>query len=244
MANPTATPVTNFGWPCYEGSAIQPSYQAANLNMCTSLYNNPGSVTAPYYQYNHGAKVVANETCPTAAGSSITGVAFYPTSGGTFPAAYNGALFFADYTRNCIWAMQVGTNGLPDPTKIVTFEAPATQPVDLAVDPNTHDLFYADLEQGTAGAGSIHRISFQGTGAPVAKITTNPSPAVGAAPLPVSFDGTGRRGRTSRTRGTSAAGTSPTRRRRPRARRSPLRDLHGSAQGDERRRARRSRRRP
>ena len=190
VTNPTATPIANFGWPCYEGSPVQPSYQAANLNMCNALYNSPGSVTAPYYQYNHANKVVANETCPTAAGSSITGEAFYPTTGGSFPAAYNGALFFADYTRNCIWAMQVGANGLPDPTKIVTFDAPATQPVDLAVDPVTHDLFYADLEQGTAGAGTIHRVSFQGTGAPVAKITTTPSPPNIAAGQSVTFDGT------------------------------------------------------
>ena len=45
--------------------------------------------TAPYYTYNHSAKVVTGETCPTG-GSSISGVAFYPTSGGSYPAAYAG----------------------------------------------------------------------------------------------------------------------------------------------------------
>ncbi|HZP27589.1 MAG TPA: PQQ-dependent sugar dehydrogenase, partial [Acidimicrobiia bacterium] len=94
VVDPTASTITNFGWPCYEGPAVQPSYQAANLNMCTSLYNTPGSVTAPYYAYNHSNQVVPGETCSTASGSSITGLAFYPTSGGSFPAAYNGALFF------------------------------------------------------------------------------------------------------------------------------------------------------
>ena len=32
-------------------------------------------------------------------------------------AAYNGALFFADYSRNCIWAMYPDANGVPDPTR-------------------------------------------------------------------------------------------------------------------------------
>ena len=49
-----------------------------------------------FYTYNHAAKVVAGEACPTG-GSSITGLAFY--DGGTFPAPYDGALFFADYSR-------------------------------------------------------------------------------------------------------------------------------------------------
>ena len=40
-------------------------------------------------------------------------MAFY--QGGPFPDSYDGALFFADYSRDCIWAMQKGTNGLPDP---------------------------------------------------------------------------------------------------------------------------------
>ena len=33
----------------------------------------------------------------------------------TFPAAYKDALFFSDYSRNCIWVMCPGADGLPDP---------------------------------------------------------------------------------------------------------------------------------
>ena len=32
------TNVENFGWPCYEGIDRQPGYDAANLNICESLY--------------------------------------------------------------------------------------------------------------------------------------------------------------------------------------------------------------
>ena len=48
----------------------------------------PAAVTAPYYAYNHSAKVVAGETCPVGS-SSIAGMAFYPERA-AFPAAYRG----------------------------------------------------------------------------------------------------------------------------------------------------------
>jgi glucose/arabinose dehydrogenase len=155
LQNPTASPATNYGWPCYEGAPRNNGYSSANLNLCNSLYS-AGTQTAPYYAYAHSAAVVAGETCPVANGSSITGLAFF--TGGGYPAAYNNALFFADHTRNCIWAMLPGSNGLPDPTRIQTFVAGAGHPVDLQAGPSG-DLFYADLEDGT-----IHRIVYNSPG--------------------------------------------------------------------------------
>jgi glucose/arabinose dehydrogenase/uncharacterized protein (DUF2141 family) len=149
---PTPTgPVQNFGWPCYEGSVPQSGYQSANLNLCTSLYST-GTATAPYYAYDHSSTVVPGETCPTVNGSSITGVAFY--SGGSYPSSFNGGLFFADHTRNCIWAMPTGANGLPDPTKLQTIVAGASNPIDIVAGPGG-DLFYVDFEGGT-----IRRIQY------------------------------------------------------------------------------------
>ena len=183
----TAATVNNFGWPCYEGdnsgSAIMPGFQSANLNICNTLYANPGSVTAPYYAYQHGVQVVPGESCLTANGASITGLAFY--SGGSYPAAYNGALFFADNTQHCIWVMSAGANGLPDKTKIANFVTSAAYPVDLEIGPGG-DLFYVDYNGGT-----IRRIQYVGPGnqPPVAVITAQPTN--GVAPLAVSFDGTG-----------------------------------------------------
>jgi glucose/arabinose dehydrogenase len=164
--NPTAAPAKNFGWPCYEGPSPLSDYQQAGL--CTSLYQD-GTATGPYYAYNHSAQVVPGESCPTM-GSSITGLAFY--TGGTYPASYNGALFFGDHTRNCIWAMLPGANGLPDPTNIQTFVADAGHPVDLEIGPGG-DLFYVDLDDG-----QIHRITY--TIPPSA-----PSPTTTSAPTKI-----------------------------------------------------------
>jgi glucose/arabinose dehydrogenase len=180
IASPTAS-VHNMGWPCYEGPDQQPSFANAGLNICTNLYaQGPSAVLAPYYAYNHADQVVPGETCPSG-GSSITGLAFY--QGGGYPAAYGGTLFFADYTRNCIWAMAAGTNGLPDPSSITTFDAGAASPIDLEIGPGG-DVFYVDFTGGT-----IHRIRyFPSNQPPTARISA--SPTSGPTPLTVQFDGT------------------------------------------------------
>lgn len=183
-AGPTAS---NFGWPCYEGAAIQGGYQGAGLTQCSSLYSTPGSVVSPYYTYNHSACVVSYTGCHTG-GSSITGVAFYP--GGSYPAQYNGALFFGDHSRNEIWAMPAGVNGLPDPSRLQSFVGvdaaggAAGHPVDLKTGPGG-DLFYVDME-----GGAVHRITYTAANqSPTAAIAATPTN--GPIPLTVSFDGTG-----------------------------------------------------
>jgi glucose/arabinose dehydrogenase len=187
VVSPASATASNFGWPCYEGASPQSGYQGAGLNLCSSLYSNPGSVTAPYYTYNHSACVVNYTGCHTG-GSSITGVAFY--QGGSYPAQYNGALFFADHTRNEIWAMLPGTDGLPDPSRLQSFVGvdaaggAAGHPVDLKIGPGG-DLFYVDMDDGT-----IHRITYTAANQPPkAAITANPTN--GPVPLTVGFDGTG-----------------------------------------------------
>ena len=187
VVSPASTTASNFGWPCYEGASAQPGYQGAGLNLCSSLYSTPGSVIAPYYTYNHSACVVSYAGCHTG-GSSITGVAFY--QGGSYPAQYNGALFFADHTRNEIWAMLPGTNGLPDPSRLQSFVGvdatggAAGHPVDLKIGPGG-DLFYVDMDDGT-----VHRITYTAANQPPTAVITA-SPTNGPAPLTVSFDGTG-----------------------------------------------------
>ena len=127
VANIGDATVENFGWPCYEGTGRQSGYDAANLPICEALYQASGAVTAPTYTYSHSASVVSGDGCPTG-GSSTAGIVFYPESGGTFPAAYRGGLFFADYTRNCIWWMAKGANGQPDPATRAVFVSPAAGP--------------------------------------------------------------------------------------------------------------------
>ncbi len=43
------------------------------------------------------------------------------TTGGDYPRSYNGALFFADHTRNCIWAMLPGHERPARPDQVQTF---------------------------------------------------------------------------------------------------------------------------
>ena len=183
VVDPTAPTVTNFGWPCYEGAGPQPSYQAAGLPLCTGLYGQAGAATGPYFSYRHADKVVAGESCPSGS-SSVTGLDFQFYSGGPYPAAYDGALFFADHSRNCIWVMQRGTSTLPSPSQIKTFVAQAAHPVDLQIGPDGN-LLYVDLEGGT-----IRRITYSaGNQTPTAVATA--SPTSGPLPLTVAFDGSG-----------------------------------------------------
>jgi PKD repeat protein len=185
VANPTDSVVENFGWPCYEGNGRQPGYDAANLNICENLYATPGAETAPYFAYHHSNRVVANETCPTGS-SSIAGLEFEFAAGQhSYPAEYDQALFFADYSRDCIWAMLKGADGKPAPGQIRTFVAGAANPVNLETGPGG-DLFYVDFDGGT-----IRRIQFVSeTNTPPTAVATA-TPTTGAAPLTVAFDGTG-----------------------------------------------------
>lgn len=179
IPDPTDARVENFGWPCYEGAPRQAGYDAANLSICEGLYAEAGAATAPFYAYHHSDKVVSNETCPTGT-SSITGIAFY--QGGAYPAAYAGALFFADFSRDCIWVMFAGANGVPDPAQRATLVAGAANPVDLQIGPGG-DLFYADFSGGT-----IRRIAFFGGNEPPTAVM-QATPTSGNAPLTVTFDG-------------------------------------------------------
>jgi glucose/arabinose dehydrogenase len=181
---PSSGAMQNFGWPCYEGAGRQAGYDGANLKICEDLYASPGAVTAPYFAYHHNNRPVPNESCPTGS-SSIAGLDFQFASGGhSYPAEYDDALFFADYSRDCIWVMPKGADGKPAPGLIRTFVAGAANPVNLEVGPGG-DLFYVDFDGGT-----IRRISYTSANqSPVAVATATPT--TGPAPLTVTFDGTG-----------------------------------------------------
>jgi glucose/arabinose dehydrogenase/PKD repeat protein len=183
ISNPVDGVVENFGWPCYEGAGRQAGYDAANLNICETLYGTPGAVTAPYHAYHHSSRVVPNETCPTGS-SSIAGLEFeFAESQNSYPDEYDQALFFADYSRDCVWAMLKGANGRPAPGQIRTFVAGAANPVNLEIGPGG-DLFYVDFD------GTIRRIEYFSDNQPPTAVA-GAAPTTGPAPLTVDFDGTG-----------------------------------------------------
>ena len=136
-----------------------------------------------YYTYNHGAKVVTGEACPSGS-SAISGLAFYPDAGGSYPDVYKKALFFADYARNCIWAMRAGVNGLPNPADRVTIKSGGGGPVNLVSGPGG-DIFYPGLNDDR-----LHRITYtSGNLSPTAVAQGNPTS--GPSPLTVDFNGSG-----------------------------------------------------
>ena len=102
ISNSSGGVVENFGWPCYEGTSTT-GY--AGNQICSNLYAQPAIVTAPYYSYHHTDSVAANDQCSVGSGA-ISGLAFY--GAGTYPPSYQGALFFSDVVRNCIWVMPQG----------------------------------------------------------------------------------------------------------------------------------------
>ena len=73
--------------------------------------------------------------------------------GGTYPAQYDGALFFTDYTRRCLWSMRPNAQGVPDPSTPDFLALPGGA-VNLEIGP-AGDLFYADFDNGT-----IRRIAY------------------------------------------------------------------------------------
>ena len=139
--------------------------------------------TAPYFAYAHSGKPHAEDPCPTGT-SSVSGMAFAP-SGSPLPAEFDGALFFADYARACIWVMERGGATLPEPVAASRrFRSGAATPVDIQFGPGG-DLFYADVWTGT-----IRRIRYTaGNQAPRAVATATPT--AGNTPLVVTFSASG-----------------------------------------------------
>jgi PKD repeat protein len=182
IVDPTDDAIENFGWPCYEGDASQPGYDGNDLPLCENLYAaGGGAVVGPYYSYEHSEHVVPGEAC-AAGSSSVSGLAFYQTSGGSYPPAYNGALFFADYSRKCIWAMKTSGGILPHVASRVTIKADAPGPVGLVAGPGG-DIFYPGFDDGR-----LHRIEyFAGSLPPTAVVQA--SFTSGTSPLVVQFDG-------------------------------------------------------
>jgi glucose/arabinose dehydrogenase len=146
----------DFGWPCYEGTGRQPGYDNQNLPICETLYGQPNAITPPFFTYKHSDHVITGDACPIG-GSSVAGLAFAPASGGPYPAEYAGTLFFSDYTRRCIWAMEKGGNLTPSPSNIKAFVIGAGDPAQIQIGPDGN-LYYIDITDGT-----LRRIVYQGS---------------------------------------------------------------------------------
>ncbi len=182
----------NSGWPCYEGPDDS-EYEDVELDLCEDLYEEPGSTASPFLSYRLSTGVVPNDPCSFEDGSAISGLTVY--DGAAFPPSYDGALFFADSVRGCVYAMFPGEDGRPDPSTLTAFmsDAGPYPGVDLEVGPEGA-LYYVSFFSEVGGdefePGAVHRISyFSGNQPPVARLSVDQQ--WGDAPLEVEFDATG-----------------------------------------------------
>lgn len=168
--------VENFGWPCYEGTSRQPSYDAADLSLCEDLYEDEDAVARPAFSYGRAEDIVPGETCPD--GMTISALEFY--EGGAYPEAYEGALFFADLSRSCIWVVFPGPGGEPDFATREVFMTGSSMVVDLQAGPGG-DLFYVDH------LGAIRRLEYTASNHPPSAVIEADATS-GEVPLTVQFD--------------------------------------------------------
>ena len=181
----STTTLTNFGRPCYEGDAPLSAYRGLG-DFCDAVDAHPVAPTGPWFAYHHDERVVVDDGCRTSSGSAITGLAF--EEGADFPVRFDGALFFTDYQRGCIWVMPLGADGDPDPALRERFADLS----DLGPDPNQTGA--VELRFGPDGAlhwvdllgGAIHRIR-SSTNLPP-EVSLSAVPTWVPTPLTVDFD--------------------------------------------------------
>ncbi len=128
----------DFGWPCYEGgsgSSIQSTDGYQNLSYCQSYYTTAAPTAAPYGWYRRGT-----------GGAALGGPVY---TGNTYPAEYQGAVFFGDYVKQWMKYRK------PDGT-VVDFADGLGPMVDLAQGPDGN-LYYLHY-----GGGAIYRFLYTG----------------------------------------------------------------------------------
>jgi glucose/arabinose dehydrogenase len=154
----------NFGWPCFEGAAAQPDYQAA-FPLCAAL--DPATLTAPAYVYPH------SEDGP---GGSVVVGAF--ATGAAYPAVYRGNLLFADYADD--WIRRARLDGEGNLVEVLPFATGARGPVAIESGPDGR-LYLVSF-----GAGEVQRILFAGPEA-----VASAAPSAGYSPLAVQLSSAG-----------------------------------------------------
>jgi glucose/arabinose dehydrogenase len=185
----TPSQLYNSGWPCYEGPEETQGFDSLGLNVCEVLYKAPGSTSPPFFAYEHGVPITPEDPCETIYGSVLNGISFY--EGSAFPSSYDGALFFSDGARQCIYVMFPGEDGRPDPSTVrpfLTFGGLYPTAVDIEEGPEGN-LFYVNLfgEGFDPNGGTVHRIAYSsGNQPPVAKLSVDHE--WGAAPLTAHFN--------------------------------------------------------
>jgi glucose/arabinose dehydrogenase/PKD repeat protein/endonuclease YncB( thermonuclease family) len=163
-------PGRNFGWPCYEGAAIQDGYAA--FPICQSLYS-AGTRTQPLLTYHHYG------------GSTAITMGFFET-GANFPPDYQGRLFYGDYGHGFINTLQVDANDNLVPNSVQEFleEPGADGPVAIYQGPDGY-LYYAAIN-----TSEIRRVRYVAPNSPPSVVASS-DVTNGPLPLTVRFSSAG-----------------------------------------------------
>jgi glucose/arabinose dehydrogenase len=168
VIDPTAGSAKNFGWPCFEGSMPEPTYQPLANLMCTSRIESadaPTELTGPWYAYGRPG-----------AGAAISAIEFIPQ--GRYPSQYDNTLIFSDYVKGLTWSLPIDEDGA----------AASSGPV-----PVLSEGIIVDLEAGPDGYiyavdfvfGTVSRFVDRAS-APVARLAATATE--GPVPLAVTLD--------------------------------------------------------
>jgi glucose/arabinose dehydrogenase len=151
LADATPAAPVNFGWPCFEGPFRQSEWEALAEEPCAALYEDESSVWLPAMSFTHGS--AGDQACDSDA-AATSAMTFY--DGTEFPELFSGALFFADMSQRCLYVIEAGADGRPNPATAALFAHPF-RAADMVIGPDGA-LYYAQLV-----SGEIRRIAWRPT---------------------------------------------------------------------------------
>ncbi len=138
----------NFGWPCIEGPANSDDYQAVTMVhtgnpnvLCSAAPSaeNPAAKTGPKLWWHHADSTSSNPNGWT--GETAVGGCFY--TGTSYPPAWQGRYYVADWTDGWIRAVEVDAND--DVLGWADFVTNALGPVTVQAEPATGNLHFISL---------------------------------------------------------------------------------------------------
>jgi len=159
-------PGANFGWPCYEG----PDPAGVHLLTCLELYEDESDVVPPLHFYAHMDGTGA-----------VIGGDFY--TGSTYPAEYQGAYFFAEFSFTSIHPLKIGQEAslINDGLFIYNIQGP----VQISAGPDG-DLYILSIV-----AGTLYRVRYSESGNQLPVAVAKATPLSGLDPLTVQFSSAG-----------------------------------------------------
>lgn len=190
--NTVTGPNQNFGWPRYEGLEREntpwnhPNYAPATHRKPILEYRSLATDANVYLNQMTKIQIGSAQfpyTGPVFSGVSTIGGVFY--TGTKYPAAYQNALFMADFDGKWIRVLKLNANY--DPVSISHFMTASQKVVHLAYNEADESIYYVTgVSESTNPCDEVRKLHYSLANLPpVAKIETDINS--GMAPLPVAF---------------------------------------------------------